>query len=258
MKTFAALAGTVLLLATAGAADPPKEVVDELRRLQGTWTVESWEEGGKALAGEDLKNRGVFFGANVFIFRKDGKVHQAGATQLDPAKSPKTVNFSVKEGEGKDGVMLGVYSLEGDTLKVCFDPQGQNRPENFSPEAKSGFTLVTLKKPRPAVEEAVDIVGKYRSEMVDGTTGKTVVTEVTVERRGDSYVLSYQRDGKVLFVGTALRRGDQLSMSWVSAGQVGVSLYKIEPGPKLTGDYTILGGIGMTAKETLTPWKKVD
>jgi hypothetical protein len=35
-------------------------------------------------------------------------------------------------------------------------------------------------------------------------------------------------------------------------------VYKIEAGPKLTGDYTMLGGLGMIGKEVLTPWRKVD
>jgi hypothetical protein len=117
--------------------------------------------------------------------------------------------------------------------------------------------VVTLKKPKPAADEAVDIVGKYRSELVEAG-GKVVVTEVTVEKRGDAYGVTYRLGDKVLFVGTAIRKGDQLSMGWLSAGQVGVSVYKIEPGPRLTGEYTILGGIGATAKEKLTPWKKVD
>lgn len=258
MKYFATLASILLLSATGTSADPSKKTpASELQRFQGTWQVESWEESGKALATADLKKRVVFFGGNIFIFRRDGKVFQAGTAQLDPSKSPSTINLSIKEGEGKDGVMLGIYSLEGDTLKLCFDPQGQTRPTDFKPEAKAGCTLIALKKPK-ATDETVDIVGKYRSELVDATTGKVVIAQAVVEKRGDSYVVTYNMDDKVLFVGTAIRKGDQFSMCWLSAGQAGVSVYKIEAGPKLVGEYTILGGIGVTGKEVLTPWKNLD
>jgi uncharacterized protein (TIGR03067 family) len=260
MKPLVALVAVVLLVGSARADDPPKKVTtaaEELQRFQGTWQIEAWEEDGKALAAADLKKRGVFFGANIFIFRREEKVHQAGAIQLDPSKTPATANLSVREGEGKDDVMLGIYSLEGDTLLLCFDPKGQARPKNFKPEAKDGFTLITLKKPKPAIPETVDIVGKYLSELVEAS-GKVTITEVTVEKRGDSYAVTYRFDGKVLFIGTAIRKGDQLSMSWVSGGQIGVSVYKIEAGPKLVGEYTILGGIGVTGKEVLTVLKKTD
>ena len=256
MTPHAALTAMILLLGGA-ADDPPKKtptVAEELQRFQGTWNVAAWEEGGKAA---DVKGRTVFFGANVFVFLRGGKPHQAGAAQLDPGKSPRTVNLSVKEGEGKDGVMLGIYALEGDTLTLCLDPQGQSRPKDFKPEADAGFTLVTLKKTKPDLPETVDIVGKYRSELTE-SNGKVLVTQATVEKRGDAYTVAYTRDDKRLFIGTAIRRGDQLSMAWVSAGQAGVSVYKIEPGPKLAGDYTILGGIGVTGKEVLTPWKKIE
>lgn len=261
MKPLTTLVAVALLVGVTAADEPKKKApaaAEELQRFQGSWNVEAWEEGGKTLAAADLKTRGVFFGANLFLFRRDQKVHQAGAVQLDPGKAPRTVNLSVREGEGKDDVMLGIYSLDGDTLKLCYDPTGQARPKDFKPDAKDGFTLVTLKKPKPVADETVDIVGKFRSELVEPMTGKTTVTEATVEKRGDAYNLTYRLEDKILFIGTALRKGDQLSMSWISGGQIGVSVYTIEAGPKLVGEYTILGGLGMTAKETLTPWKKVD
>lgn len=245
------------LLLAASAADPEKAptVAEELQRFQGTWQIESWEEGGKPLAPAELKKRGIFFGANLFVFRRDGKVHQAGAATLNPAKSPRTINFAVKEGEGKNTSFHGIYSVEGDKLRICFDPSGQERPEDFKPAREAGFSLLTLTKPKPIVEETVEIVGKYQSELVEAT-GKVLVTQASVERRGDAYLVTYTKSDKVLFVGTALRRGDQLSMCWISAGQAGVSVYKIEPGPKLVGEYTMLGGIGVTAKEVLSPVRK--
>jgi hypothetical protein len=191
------------------------------------------------------------------MFRKGEKLLQAGAIQIDPSKTPRTMNLSVKEGEGKDGVMLGVYSIENDALKLCFDASGQARPKSFKSDDKNEFTVVTLKKQKPAAEEEIDIVGKFRSELKEAS-GNVVTTQVVIEKRGDAYQATYTLDNKVLFVGTALRKGDILSMCWVSAGQAGVSSYKIEKGPKLVGEYTILGGIGVTGKEVLYPWRKSD
>lgn len=261
MPRFAPALALLLLAGTVAADDPPKKAptaADDLQRLQGTWTVAAWEEGGKALAAADLKTRGVFVGANALVLKRDGKPYQVSSVQLDPAKSPPLATLTVQIGEGKGDVLLGIYSLDGDTLKLCFDPKSQARPKDFKPDAKDGFTLITLKKPKPPADETVNIVGKYRSELLDPVTGKTDVAEVTVERRGDGYSLTYRLNDRVSYVGTALRKGDQLSMGWVSGGQIGVSVYKIEAGPKLVGEYTVLGGIGEAVKETLTPWKKVD
>ncbi|MDB5309871.1 MAG: hypothetical protein JWO38_4073 [Gemmataceae bacterium] len=260
MRWYAGLILGLLAAATGRADDPAKpspSTKDELQRFQGTWQVEAWEEGGKAVAAGDVKERAVFFGGNVFIFRRGGKVYQAGSVQLDPSKSPRTVNLVVKEGEGKDGVLLGVYALDGDTLKLCFDPQGQTRPGGFKPDAKAGFAVATLRKPKPPADERLEIVGRYRSELVEAN-GKVVTTEAQIERRGDAYLVTYTQGEKLLFVGTALRKGDQLSMCWVSTGQAGVSMYKIEKGPKLVGEYTTLAGIGVTGKEILTPWREED
>jgi hypothetical protein len=145
-------------------------------------------------------------------------------------------------------------------MKLCFDPQGQTRPDGFKTDAKAGFTLVTLRKPKPPADEAVNIVGKYRSELTE-QGGKLVVTEAVIERRGDAYLVTYTLKEKLLFVGTAIRKGDQLSMCWISSGQAGVSVYKIEKGahgPKLTGEYTMLAGLGVIATEVMTPWRQVD
>jgi hypothetical protein len=108
-----------------------------------------------------------------------------------------------------------------------------------------------------ASKESVDIVGKFRSELTEAN-GKLLVTEVLIEKRGDTYTVTYTLGDKTLFVGTGIRKGEQLSMGWVSAGQAGVSVYKIETGPKLVGEYTNLGGIGVKGKEVLTPWKKIE
>jgi uncharacterized protein (TIGR03067 family) len=261
MRWPAALTLAVLLAATAGRADdePAKapSVQDELQRFQGTWQVESWEEGGKSLPAAELKKRSVFFGVNAFVFKRDGKVLKAGVIQLEPDETPRAFKATVKAPAREESVLLGVYEFGDDTLTLCFDPAGEKRPGSVKPDPKTKPTVAVLRKPKPPADEQVDIVGKYNSEVVD-PEGKKLVTEAVIERRGDGYMVTYQKDGKLVFVGTAMRKGDQLSMCWMSGGQVGVSVYKIEKGPKLTGEFTTLGGLGVIGKEVMTPFRRID
>lgn len=264
MRWFAALTLGVLTAAAAGRADDEPadkapSVRDELQRFQGTWQVEAWEEGGKPLPADERKKRSVFVGVNAVVFKQDGKVTKAGLLQLDPGKAPRAFTAVVKgPGKGKDeAVLLGVYEFDAGTLTLCFDPTGKERPAGVKPEAKDGMTVAVLRKPKPPADETIDIAGKYRSEVVD-PEGKPLVTEAVIERRGDAYLVTYTKDGQLLFVGMAMRKGDQLSMCWVSNGQTGVSVYKIEKGPKLTGEFTTLTGPGVVGKEVMTPFRRID
>ncbi len=256
-------AGLVLVFAAAApapSADPkakPPTEQAELQRFQGTWRVESWAEGGKPLPAAEATGRTVFFGNNLFVVRSGAKIVQAGTLKLDPAKSPPTFNGVVKQGDPRDGVLLGVYSLDAGTLTLCYDPKGQDRPTTVKPDADAALTVAVLKRPPQAADETVDIVGKYRSESRE-PDGSAHVSEAVIERRGDAYQVTYRRDGQLTYIGTAVRSGDTLSMAWVSSGQAGVSVYRIEKGPKLVGQYTTLAGIGILSTETLTPFRRVD
>jgi hypothetical protein len=41
------------------------------------------------------------------------------------------------EGPDKGKVMLGIYEIDGDKMKACFDPTGKQRPTEFKSEAGS-------------------------------------------------------------------------------------------------------------------------
>ena len=49
------------------------------------------------------------------------------------------------EGLNKGAVTLGIYEIDGDTLKVCFDPEGKKRPTEFK-TASGSQTLVVHKR----------------------------------------------------------------------------------------------------------------
>jgi uncharacterized protein (TIGR03067 family) len=256
MRRFAILVAVVVGSPVVLAAEPEPEVQAELQKLQGTWLYESYTTDGKTEDAEKLKTRTFLVGADAFLVRQDGKIVQAGKLRLDPERKPKTFSGEVQAGDPKGATLLGIYELDKDTLKFCYDPAGNERPKEFKSEAKSGTIYAVLKRKTPA--PAIEIVGKFKSETIE-SGGRKLTNEVTIEKRGDAYLLSYRNaSGGLIYVATGIRTGDTLSTCWVSAGQAGVSVYKIEKGPKLVGEYTPLAGVGLLTPETLVPFRRID
>ena len=106
-----------------------------LRRRSGNSKAhgqfESSETGGKKLPADELKGLIVTFDGDKHTVKKGDEVIQVGTQKLDPSKSPRTITVTMTEGPNKGTVMLGIYEIDGDTLKVCFDPQGKKRPTEF-------------------------------------------------------------------------------------------------------------------------------
>src|SRR5437870_8609744 len=137
---------------------------------------------------------------------------------------------------------------------MCLDPQGQDRPKEFKSPTGSKLTLAVLKRGKNKSAEP-EIAGDYRSESLE-LDGSRFVSQVTIERRGDSYFVTYKRGESIAFLGVGLRKGSTFSMSWTDKKVVGVTVYEIEKGPRLVGEWTELGGAGLLRSDVLTPAKK--
>jgi len=130
---------------TGSRADDKADVEKELKKFQGTWTFESVEAGGKEVPAAEFKRITVTFEGDRYTVKKGDEVIQAATQKLDPSKSPKTLDVTVAEGPHQGVVMLGIYEISGDTLKVCFDPEGKKRPTQFK-SASGSQTLVVHKR----------------------------------------------------------------------------------------------------------------
>jgi uncharacterized protein (TIGR03067 family) len=227
----------------------------ELLRFQGTWAIVSQELDGKPAKPDEIKARTLFCGADVFLIRKGNELLQLGVLKIDPSKSPKNVNASVSKGLYQGEKMLGIYEISDDTLKICFDIEGQKRPADFKTAPKEGRFLAVYKRIPASAEEKDDIVGEYDSVTID-SDGKKQESKAEISRHGNAYLIKYVDDGELAYIGIALRRGDTLSVCWANRGEVGISVYRIKKDGSLEGDYTRLGGIGIVDRETLTRKKK--
>jgi uncharacterized protein (TIGR03067 family) len=117
----------------------------EARKFQGTWTFESSETAGNELPTGELKGFLLTFEGSQHTVKKGDEVIQVGIQKLDPSKSPKTIDVTMTEGPNKGTVMLGIYEIDGNTLKVCFDPQGKKRPTEFK-SASGSENFVNIHK----------------------------------------------------------------------------------------------------------------
>ena len=249
---FRAATLVALLLAQPDDAPMPKDAAlkQELARLQGGWQLESMQEDGAKTAADELKGRTLFFGRDTFLFRRPDNLIQIGMLKLDPAKTPKTMNATIMRGPQKGETMLGIYTIEGDALKVCFHVAGEERPKDFTAASGSGRLLMTSKRIRNK-DDGADLTGTYRSVSTE-IDGSKHAAEVDIERMGDAYLVTYKRGPGVAYIGIGLRKGNVFCMSWISQGQAGITMYMIESGHRLVGNYSQLGGPGILSEETLT------
>jgi uncharacterized protein (TIGR03067 family) len=65
---------------------------------------------------------------------------------IDPTKKPKAIDYEMTEGPTKGKTHLGIYELDGDTVKFCFAAPGKDRPADFTSKEGSERTLSVWKK----------------------------------------------------------------------------------------------------------------
>ena len=117
--------------------DDKADLEKEAMKFQGEWNIESSITGGTEIPADQLKGFLLIYEGDKHTLKFGDKVFQVGTQKIDPSKSPKTIDMTMIEGPQKGAVMLGIYEIDADTLKVCFDPQGKNRPTEFKSEAGS-------------------------------------------------------------------------------------------------------------------------
>jgi uncharacterized protein (TIGR03067 family) len=118
----------------AGKGKQPKTDLDQ---LQGIWSVVSTRNGGKF-----SKAEAVFMvdGKRACFQTKDSEIQ--GGLYLEPNSKPKTFDLAMST-----RTIEGIYSLDGDTLRLCYSPGAESkRPNRFTSEEGSQQVLVVLKR----------------------------------------------------------------------------------------------------------------
>jgi uncharacterized protein (TIGR03067 family) len=91
--------------------------------------------------------------ADRIVFTVDAKERTATLT-IDETQSPKAIDLSARVFPiyQKNTKMLGIYEINGDRLKLSFDPRNTPRPTQFRPTGKDGqlsLFLIELERVNP-------------------------------------------------------------------------------------------------------------
>lgn len=137
-------------ISIAQAADD-EAVKKDLAQLQGEWTMVSGSADGQPMPEDMLKQmKRVCKGDELTVTMADRIFLKAKFT-IDPSKKPKTIDYEMTEGLTKGKKQLGIYELNGDTFKACFNSPGAERPTEF--KAGDGLTLSEWKRKKSAAQK---------------------------------------------------------------------------------------------------------
>ena len=78
---------------------------------------------------------------NKLTVTMSGQLYFSATIELDPAKSPRTIDYHMTGGPTSGAIQRGIYLFAGDTVRFCFGAPGAARPSEFKTVAGDGRTL---------------------------------------------------------------------------------------------------------------------
>lgn len=138
---IAAFLSTTCLVAYVLAGDD-----QEFKKLNGTWLIVSGEMRGEKLPAEAFGKLELILKDGTYTVHAKGKA-DIGTCRVDPKKKPKELDLIGTDGPNKGRTMLCIYELKDDTLTVCYDMAGKQRPTEFkTPEGKDNKVFLAVYK----------------------------------------------------------------------------------------------------------------
>lgn len=98
---------------------------DDHKHLEGTWVLETGELGGNPLP-DDFKGLKLEMTNGRYTVQNDH-----GTYALLSDHKPQAMDITGTEGPNKGRTFLAIYELDGETLKICYDLGGKDRPTEF-------------------------------------------------------------------------------------------------------------------------------
>jgi uncharacterized protein (TIGR03067 family) len=122
-----------------------QDTAGEQKALEGTWIPSAAEIAGQPFP-EDLRKKTKLVVAGDKYTVHVGDTVDRGTVKIDTSKKPKTMDIIGAEGPNKGKTFLAIYELNGDTLRVCYNLGGKERPAEFKTTKDSLVFLATYQR----------------------------------------------------------------------------------------------------------------
>jgi uncharacterized protein (TIGR03067 family) len=128
---------------------PAKAMDEDLKKMQGTWTLVSGEADGMPLPEEVVKVAELTISGDAYTVELGEQGTKKGTQTLDSTKLPKHINARDASGPTV-GENHGIYEfLANDDLRVCFGAPGKERPSEFATKPGSGTFIHVWRRAKP-------------------------------------------------------------------------------------------------------------
>ena len=143
MRKFLVFTAGLVFVGFSAGQDAVKK---EMTLLEGDWSMVSGMADGQEMPKERVKGGKRVAKDGETTITMAGQVYFKAKFKIDPAKKPKTIDYTMTEGPTKGKTHLGIYEINGDTVKFCFGGPGKDRPTDFTSKEGSERTLSEWKR----------------------------------------------------------------------------------------------------------------
>jgi uncharacterized protein (TIGR03067 family) len=144
MKLFATLFAMIAVSSLAFG----EEKKFDAEKLVGKWKFTEGMKSGEKVEAKNLESEVTFTKDTLTI--KDSTTTHVFKFKIDASKTPVQVDFDGEEGPAKGYKAEGIFSLEGDTLKLAYSTNipgfDGKRPEKFESTKDNKAFLFVMKK----------------------------------------------------------------------------------------------------------------
>ncbi len=140
------LFGLITMAIATVCAEDDRAMKKDMAQLQGQWSMVSGSADGYVMPDGMRGNSKRVCKGDETTVTVGGQLFMKAKFTIDPSRKPKTIDYKMIDGPTKGKKQMGIYELDGDTVKFCFGPVGAERPADFTSKPGDGRTLSVWKR----------------------------------------------------------------------------------------------------------------